>query len=244
MRLKKIVAGTVVFSLLSINTFSGIFGGGGGASSTYWQMKTFYETVKVEANTVKQLRTKLEEMKLYLEQIKNLPNNVLKSELNKHIGMINDLVAIQNEVKGLLGDARSFEMYLKDMYKDVKNMDYVNLLDRYAETINDLSRKSMQQSVYYSTKAQNNVNVNAIYLKRQAANAQNPTQLLQVLNSWNANLSLQLSSVTDMINNNSRLQALEYLEKANQIKIEQADRQRMLELLDKRIKELRSKQKK
>ena len=218
MRLKKIVAGTVVFSLLSINTFSGIFGGGGGASSTYWQMKTFYETVKVEANTVKQLRTKLEEMRLYLEQIKNLPNNVLKSELNKHIGMINDLVAIQNEVKGLLGDARSFEMYLKDMYKDVRNMDYVNLLDRYAETINDLSR--------------------------QAANAQNPTQLLQVLNSWNANLSLQLSSVTDMINNNSRLQALEYLEKANQIKIEQADRQRMLELLDKRIKELRSKQKK
>ena len=140
MRLKKIVAGTVVFSLLSINTFSGIFGGGGGASSTYWQMKTFYETVKVEANTVKQLRTKLEEMRLYLEQIKNLPNNVLKSELNKHIGMINDLVAIQNEVKGLLGDARSFEMYLKDMYKDVRNMDYVNLLDRYAETINDLSR--------------------------------------------------------------------------------------------------------
>jgi len=47
-----------------------------------------------------------------------------------------------------------------------------------------------------------------------------------------------------MINNNSRLQALEYLEKANQIKMEQADRQRMLELLDKRIKELRSKQKK
>ena len=210
MKLRKIVAGTVILCSLSTNTFS-IFGGGGGGSSAYWQMKTFYETVKVEANTVKQLRTKLEEMRLYIEQIRNLPESVLKSELSKHIGMINDLVAIQNEVKGLLGDARSFEMYLKDMYKDVRNMDYVNLLDKYAETINDLSRKSMQRSVYYSTKAQNSVNENA---------------------------------VTDMINNNSRLQALEYLEKANQIKMEQADRQRMLELLDKRIKELRSKQKK
>ena len=72
MKLKKIISGTVILCSLSTNTFS-IFGGGGGSSSAYWQMKTFYETVKVEANTVKQLRTKLEEMRLYIEQIINIP---------------------------------------------------------------------------------------------------------------------------------------------------------------------------
>ena len=78
----------------------------------------------------------------------------------------------------------------------------------------------------------------------QAKHAQNPIQLLQVLNSWNSNLSLQLTAITDMINNNSRIQALEYMEKSNQIKIEQEDNKKMIEILDKRIKQMRQKQKK
>lgn len=245
MKLKKGIAILLIIASISSNTFA-VFGigGGGSGSSTFWQMKTFYETVKVEANTIKQLRTKLEEMRILMEQIRNLPEEVLKRELGKYTGIINDLVQIQNEVKGLLGDARAFETYMKDMYKDVKNLDYIKLLDKYAETVNDLAKKSMEQSVYYSTKAQNSVNQNAIYLKQQARNAQNPVQLLQVLNSWNSNLSLQLTAITDMINNNSRIEALEYLEKANQIKMEQEERKRMLEVLNKRINEMKSKQKK
>ena len=47
-----------------------------------------------------------------------------------------------------------------------------------------------------------------------------------------------------MINNNSRIQALEYMEKSNQIKIEQEDNKKMIEILDKRIKQMRQKQKK
>ena len=244
MKTKKAIALLAILATISSNSFAFNLGGGGGSGSAFWQMKTFYETVKVEANTVKQLRTKLEEMRILMQQIKNLPEDLLKKELSKYTGMINDLVQIQNEVKGLLGDARAFETYMKDMYKDVKNLDYIKLLDKYGETVNDLAKKSMENSVYYSTKAQNSVNQNAMYLKQQAKNAQNPIQLLQVLNSWNSNLSLQLTAITDMINNNSRIQALEYMEKSNQIKIEQEDNKKMIEILDKRIKQMRQKQKK
>lgn len=218
-----------------------LFGGGG--SDVYWQMKTYYETVEIRANQVKMLRNELEKMRIVIEQIKNLPEEVLSSELGQYTGMINDLVAIQNEVKGLLGDARDFEVYLSQVYDDVKNTNYISMIDRYASTINSLSENSMKQSVYYQTKAQKSVNANAMYLKKQAQNGTNPIQLLQTLNSWNSNLSMQISAITDMINNSNRIQAIDYLEKASQIKIDQEQQKVMSQILEKRITDMKNAQK-
>lgn len=215
---------------------------GSSGSDTVWQMKTYYETVELNATQVKILRNELEKMRLIIEQISNLPEEILKSELYQYTGMINDLVAIQNEVKMLLADARDFETYLGQVYNDVRNADYISMLDRYANTITDLSANAMKQSAYYQSSAQKSVNSNATYLKRQAQSGNNPIQLLQTLNSWNSNLSFQISTITDMINNNNRIQAIDYLEKANKIKIDQEQTNRMNLILDKRIQEMKQRQ--
>lgn len=239
--MKKIKYILFLLVLLFIPSNASLFGGGG--SDTFWQMKTYYETVELNATQVKILRNELEKMRITIEQIKNLPEDVLSNELGQYTGMINDLVSIQNEVKMLLADARDFEVYLGQVYDDVKNTDYISMIDRYAKTINDLSANSMKQSAYYQSKAQKTVNANAMYLKRQAQSGNNPIQLLQTLNSWNSNLSLQISSITDMINNSNRLQAIEYLEKANQIKIDRQNQELMNKILDKRIQEMKQRQK-
>lgn len=211
----------------------------GGTADTVWQMKTYYETLEIKANQVQTLRNELEKMRMMIEQIKNLPEEVLTSEISQYTGMINDLVSIQNEVKGLLGDARDFEVYLAQTYEDVKNTNYISMIDRYADTITNLSENSMKQSSYYQSKAQKSVNANAVYLKKQAKKGENPIQLLQTLNSWNSNLSMQITSITDMINNSNRIQAIDNLEKANQIKLTQEQQKIMNQILEKRIKEMK-----
>ncbi|MDR2878615.1 MAG: hypothetical protein LBV03_01695 [Fusobacteriales bacterium] len=226
--------------LFTFNINAGIFGGGG--ADMVWQMKTYYEALEIKTNQIKMLRNELEKMRMMIEQIKNLPEDVLGNELGQYAGMINDLVAIQNEVKGLLGDARDFEVYLGQVYDDVKNTNYISMIDRYASTINNLSENSMKQSIYYQSKAQKSVNANAMYLKKQAKKGENPIQLLQTLNSWNSNLSMQISSITDMINNSNRIQAIDYLEKAGQIKLDQEQQKIMNQILEKRISEMRKAQ--
>ena len=123
-----------------------------------------------------------------IEQIKRLPEDVIRQELGQYTGMIGEMVAIQNELKDLLKDARDFETYTTAIYNDVKNMDYVALLDRYANTINDLSYNAMRSSNYYSNSVSKNVSNNAKYLMQQAKTGENPIQLLETLNSWNATL--------------------------------------------------------
>ena len=54
---------------------------------------------------------------------------------------------------------------------------------------------------------------------------------------------MQISSITDMINNSNRLQAIDYLEKANQIKLDQEQQKIMNQILEKRINEMRKAQK-
>ena len=231
--MKKLKCLLLLFLLMFNISGASILGGGG--ADVVWQMKTYYEAVEIKANQVQMLRSELEK--------KNLPEEVLASELGQYTGMINDLVAIQNEVKGLLGDVRDFEVYLGQVYDDVKNTNYISMIDRYASTINSLSENSMKQSMYYQSKAQKSVNANAVYLKKQALKGENPIQLLQTLNSWNSNLSMQISSITDMINNSNRLQAIDYLEKANQIKLDQKQQEVMNQILEKRINEMRKAQK-
>ena len=161
--MKKLRCLLLLFLLMFNLSSASILGGGGGAD-VVWQMKTYYEAVEIKANQVQMLRSELEKMRIMIEQIKNLPEEVLASELGQYTGMINDLVAIQNEVKGLLGDVRDFEVYLGQVYDDVKNTNYISMIDRYASTINSLSENSMKQSMYYQSKAQKSGNANAVYL--------------------------------------------------------------------------------
>ena len=230
-------------SRLDSNIHYSIFGGGGGADSI-WQMKTYYEMITLNATQIKVLNNELEKMRMMIEQIKRLPEDVIRQELGQYTGMIGEMVAIQNELKDLLKDARDFETYTTAIYNDVKNMDYVALLDRYANTINDLSYNAMRSSNYYSNSVSKNVSNNAKYLMQQAKTGENPIQLLETLNSWNANLSYQITAVSDLINNSNRLQIIEYQEKANKIKLDREQQMKMENLLNQRINEMKSRSKK
>ena len=216
----------------------------GGGSDSIWQMKTYYEMITLNATQIKVLNNELEKMRMMIEQIKRLPEDVIRQELGQYTGMISEMVAIQNELKDLLKDARDFETYTTAIYNDVKNMDYVALLDRYANTINDLSYNAMRSSNYYSNSVSKNVSNNAKYLMQQAKTGENPIQLLETLNSWNANLSYQITAVSDLINNSNRLQIIEYQEKANKIKLDREQQMKMENLLNQRINEMKSRSKK
>ena len=58
------------------NTFYSILGGGGGASD-YYQMMTYYEMITLNANQLKQFNNDLEQMRVYLEQVKKLPEDLM-----------------------------------------------------------------------------------------------------------------------------------------------------------------------
>ena len=52
--MKKIIFFLMTMTIISVNSFSGILGGGSGASD-YWQMKTYFESVAINAQTLKSL---------------------------------------------------------------------------------------------------------------------------------------------------------------------------------------------
>ena len=73
------------------NTFYSILGGGGGASD-YYQMMTYYEMITLNANQLKQFNNDLEQMRVYLEQIKKLQKDL---KVKKKLLIISTLIATQ-----------------------------------------------------------------------------------------------------------------------------------------------------
>ena len=55
--MKKIIFFLILMTVISINSFSGMLGGG--ATSDYWQMKTYFESVAINAQTLKSLNAQL-----------------------------------------------------------------------------------------------------------------------------------------------------------------------------------------
>ena len=206
------------------NTFYSILGGGGGASD-YYQMMTYYEMITLNANQLKQFNNDLEQMRVYLEQIKKLPEDLIIQELAKHSGMVQELLEIQNTTKDVLKSARGFEDYYKQTYSDIKNGNYINLLDRYATTLNDLTYEAMRSS-NMSAEASKNA-------------GQNATQVLEVLSKWNSNLSYQLNAISELINNSNRLQILEKQKEASRIQIEREQQEKAKLLLEQQYKKLK-----
>ena len=63
--MKKIIFFLILMTVISINSFSGMLGGG--ATSDYWQMKTYFESVAINAQTLKSLNAQLKEIERQIE---------------------------------------------------------------------------------------------------------------------------------------------------------------------------------
>ena len=213
---KLVILGMII--ALSGNSFS-LFGGGGGDSS-YWQMKTYFESVAINAQTLKSMNTQLEQINHMVSQAKKMPEEYFQTNFKQYQEIIATLSKITNNTKSTLRDAKKAELWFEDTYKDVKNKNYQALLDRFTTSLDNLSYDSMKTAGLASEATKKTSN-NAKTLINKAKNAQNPVQLLDVLSSWSSNLSTQLGTITEVLASDSRLKALENAEKAQQRKISQ-----------------------
>ena len=234
-RNKKMIV-LVLLMLFATNSFSGIFGGGGGVGD-YWQMKTYFESIAINAQTLKSANSQLEQINHMLEQAKKMPEQYFKEHMKQYTDMVNTLSKITNNTKSVLKDAKKGEMWFKDVYSDVKNKNYEAMLDKFTSSIDNLSYDSMRTAGLASEANRKTAN-NAKTLIQKAKSAENPVQLLEVLSAWSSNLSTQLGTITEVLASDSRLKALEEAEKAQERKIARERHKYTQESLEKTIKKM------
>ncbi len=208
--MKKIIFFLMTMTIISVNLFSGILGGGSGASD-YWQMKTYFESVAINAQTLKSLNAQLKEIERQIELSKKLPEAYLKKYISQYDDTIKTLVRITNTTKSTLRDAKKAELWFKDVYADANNRQYMALLDRFTNTLDNLSRDAMKSGSMNEV-AMKKTSDNARILIRKTHEAKNPQQVLEVLSQWSANLSVQMNAIADMISTINRLDALKAAE--------------------------------
>ncbi|BBM52346.1 hypothetical protein JMUB3935_1324 [Leptotrichia trevisanii] len=208
--MKKIIFFLMVITVISVNSFSGILGGGSGVSD-YWQMKTYFESVAINAQTLKSLNAQLKEIERQIELSKKLPEAYLKRYISQYDDTIKTLVSITNTTKSTLRDAKKAELWFKDVYAEANNRQYMALLDRFTNTLDNLSRDAMKSGSMNEV-AMRKTSDNAKILIRKTHEAKNPQQVLEVLSQWSANLSVQMNAIADMISTTNRLDALKAAE--------------------------------
>ncbi|WP_304177766.1 hypothetical protein [Leptotrichia trevisanii] len=208
--MKKIIFFLMAITVISVNSFSRILGGGSGASD-YWQMKTYFESVAINAQTLKSLNAQLKEIERQIELSKKLPEAYLKKYISQYDDTIKTLVRITNTTKSTLRDAKKAELWFKDVYDDANNRQYMALLDRFTNTLDNLSRDAMKSGSMNEV-AMKKTSDNARILIRKTHEAKNPQQVLEVLSQWSANLSVQMNAIADMISTTNRLDALKAAE--------------------------------
>ena len=207
--MKKIIFFLILMTVISINSFSGMLGGG--ATSDYWQMKTYFESVAINAQTLKSLNAQLKEIERQIELSKKLPEEYLKKYISQYDDTIKTLVSITNTTKSTLRDAKKAELWFKDVYAEANNRQYMALLDRFTNTLDNLSRDAMKSGSMNEV-AMKKTSDNAKILIRKTHEAKNPQQVLEVLSQWSANLSIQMNAIADMISTTNRLDALKAAE--------------------------------
>ena len=207
--MKKIIFFLILTTVISINSFSGMLGGG--ATSDYWQMKTYFESVAINAQTLKSLNAQLKEIERQIELSKKLPEEYLKKYISQYDDTIKTLVSITNTTKSTLRDAKKAELWFKDVYAEANNRQYMDLLDRFTNTLDNLSRDAMKSGSMNEV-AMKKTSDNAKILIRKTHEAKNPQQVLEVLSQWSANLSIQMNAIADMISTTNRLDALKAAE--------------------------------
>ena len=208
--MKRIIFFLTIMVVISVNSFSGILGGGSGTSD-YWQMKTYFESVAINAQTLKSLNAQLKEIERQIELSKKLPEAYLKKYISQYDDTIKTLVRITNTTKSTLRDAKKAELWFKDVYADANNRQYMALLDRFTNTLDNLSRDAMKSGSMNEV-AMKKTSDNARILIRKTHEAKNPQQVLEVLSQWSANLSVQMNAIADMISTTNRLDALKAAE--------------------------------
>ena len=207
--MKKIIFFLILMTVISINSFSGMLGGG--VTSDYWQMKTYFESVAINAQTLKSLNAQLKEIERQIELSKKLPEEYLKKYISQYDDTIKTLVSITNTTKSTLRDAKKAELWFKDVYAEANNRQYMALLDRFTNTLDNLSRDAMKSGSMNEV-AMKKTSDNAKILIRKTHEAKNPQQVLEVLSQWSANLSIQMNAIADMISTTNRLDALKAAE--------------------------------
>ena len=207
--MKKIIFFLILMTVISINSFSGMLGGG--ATSDYWQMKTYFESVAINAQTLKSLNAQLKEIERQIELSKKLPEEYLKKYISQYDDTIKTLVSITNTTKSTLRDAKKAELWFKDVYAEANNRQYMALLDRFTNTLDNLSRDAMKSGSMNEV-AMKKTSDNAKIIIRKTHEAKNPQQVLEVLSQWSANLSIQMNAIADMISTTNRLDALKAAE--------------------------------
>ena len=207
--MKKIIFFLILMTVISINSFSGMLGGG--ATSDYWQMKTYFESVAINAQTLKSLNAQLKEIERQIELSKKLPEEYLKKYISQYDDTIKTLVSITNTTKSTLRDAKKAELWFKDVYAEANNRQYMALLDKFTNTLDNLSRDAMKSGSMNEV-AMKKTSDNAKILIRKTHEAKNPQQVLEVLSQWSANLSIQMNAIADMISTTNRLDALKAAE--------------------------------
>lgn len=226
----------IMIMFLFTNSYGGFFGGGG-SSSSYWQMKTYFETVIVNANTLKSALKEVEQINHMIEQAKKMPEEYFNTHMREYREIIENLSKIQNNTKSILRDARKAELWFKDVYTDIDNKNYENLLDKFTTSIDNLSYDAMKTAGLASEANKKTIN-NAKTLLQKAKKSENPVQLLEVLSGWSSNLSSQLGSITEVLSSDSRIKALEAAEKAQERKIAKARHDYTQKSLEKTIKKM------
>lgn len=232
--MKKILVLLVIMIVISVNSFSSVFGGGSGAGD-YWQMKTYFESVAINAQTLKSLNAQLKEIERQIELSKKLPEAYLKKQISRYDDTIKALVNITNATKSTLRDAKKAELWFKDVYEEANNRQYMALLDRFTNTLDNLSRDAMK-SGSMNELAMKKTSDNARILIRKTQEAKNPQQILEVLSQWSSNLSIQMNSIADMISTTNRLEALRAAEEVQARKEAQRRSEYTKNSLDKHIK--------
>ena len=88
----------VIMTIVSVNLFSSIFSGGGG-SSDYWQMKTFFESVSINAQTLKTANEQLKQVNHMIEQARKMPDDFFKNHMKQSSEIVSTLSRISGNTK-------------------------------------------------------------------------------------------------------------------------------------------------
>lgn len=207
-RLKILVL--LVLVLLSTNSFT-LFSGG--SIDSYWEMMNYYETIIIKAQSLQSLNAQLKEIERQIELAKKLPTDIMNSQISQYQDTIKSLVNITNATKSVLKDSKKAELWFEDVYKMSNNREYQNLLDKFTNSLNNLSYDAMKTSGM-ADQAVKSTTTNAQTLVNRTRTATNVPQLLEVLSGWSSNLSTQMNVVIETLSSTSRLKALEEAEKA------------------------------
>lgn len=227
-RIKKIfalvsIAG--IFSITSATTYAGVFGGGG-ADSSYWMMKDYYENLASKLQIVKDYELQLEKFKLQLEQWKNLPEALLRQKTEQLVHKINEMYKANQYVQGALKSTKKAEVAFNNLYKDLINggnlKSYNRAIDNYYLEMKNIGADILAKNGQNQL-AQKDFKTKMVALASELETAKNPNQLLNIIGRINQEMTITLERVATLMEQTS---SADRLMKARELAEQQAIEER------------------